>query len=168
MPYSSSLTTTPCHSATPCRSERWYPVVLSEAKNLLRNPSETAAFNMGPVRRDAARSTSLRIKQPFSPRISASLHSTFAYAGGDSVCSGVASSGCISLCKCRDMRGRPLVYAFSGIIRAHISFGFPNGFPMCDGPRTRYFRIFLNDKALQKDDVRGPIIFRGITNKANL
>ena len=162
MPYSSSLTTTPCHSATPCRSERWYPVVLSEAKNLLRNPSETAAFNMGPVCRDVAGLTSLRIKQPFSPRISASLHSTFAYAGGDSVCSGRDRAGM------GDMRRRSVIYAPSGIIGVHISFGFPNGFPMCDGPRTRYFRIFLNDKALQKDDVRGPIIFRGTTNKANL
>ena len=33
----------------------------------------------------------------------------------------VASSGRISPRKCRDMRGRPSIYAFSGIIRAHIS-----------------------------------------------
>ena len=32
-----------------------------------------------------------------------------------------ASSGSISPRKCRDMRGRPSIYAFSGIIRAHIS-----------------------------------------------
>ena len=115
MPYSSSLTTTPCHSATPCRSERWYPVVLSEAKNLLRNPSETASLDMGPVRRDAARSTSLRIKQPFSPRISASLHSTFAYAGGDGIhhSRGRRRTG--------DMRRRSVIYAPSGIIGVHIS-----------------------------------------------
>ena len=33
----------------------------------------------------------------------------------------VASSGRISPRKCRDMRGRSLIYAPSGIIRAHIS-----------------------------------------------
>ena len=32
-----------------------------------------------------------------------------------------ASSGRISPRKCRDMRGRPSIYAFRGIIRAHIS-----------------------------------------------
>ena len=160
MPYSSSLTTTPCHSATPCRSERWYSVVLSEAKNLLRNPSETAAFNMGPVCRDVAGLTSLRIKQQFSTRISVHRLSSFAYAGGDSVCPGRGRE------RTGDMRRRSVIYAPSGIIGEHI--GFPNGFPMCDGPRTRYFRIFLNDKALRKDNVRGPIIFRGTTNKANL
>ena len=33
----------------------------------------------------------------------------------------VASSGCISLCKCRDMHRQPSIYAFSGIIGVHIS-----------------------------------------------
>ena len=54
--------------------------------------------------------------------------------GGREICTGtprytlpVASSGRISLCKCRDMRGRPLVYAFSGIIGAHISYGITSG-----------------------------------------
>ena len=115
MPYSSSLTTTPCHSAAPCRSERWYPVVLSEAKNLLRNPSETAAFNMGPVCRDVARLTSLRIKQQLSTRISVHRLFPFAYAGGDSVCSGRDRAGM------GDMRRRSVIYAPSGIIGEHIS-----------------------------------------------
>ena len=115
MPYSSSLTTTPCHSATPCRSERWYPVVLSEAKNLLRNPSETAAFNMGPVCRDVAGLTSLRIKQQLSTRISVHRLFPFAYAGGDSVCSGRDRAGM------GDMRRQSVIYAPSGIIGEHIS-----------------------------------------------
>ena len=49
---------------------------------------------------------------------------------GREICAGnpqhtlpVASSGSISPQKCRDMRGRPLIYAFYGIIRAHISYG---------------------------------------------
>ena len=46
-----------------------------------------------------------------------------------------ASSGSISPQKCRDMRGRPSIYAFYGIIPEHISFGFPSGCPIC-GPRT--------------------------------
>ena len=33
----------------------------------------------------------------------------------------VASLGCISPQKCRDMRGRPSIYAFSGILGVHIS-----------------------------------------------
>ena len=115
MPYSSSLTTTPCHSATPCRSERWYPVVLSEAKNLLRNPSETASLDMGPVCRDVAGLTSLRIKQQFSTRISVHRLSSFAYAGGDSVCPGRGRAGM------GDMRRRSVIYAPSGIIGVHIS-----------------------------------------------
>ena len=80
----------------------------------------------------------------------------------------VASLWCISPRNCRDMYRHPSVYAFSGIIRAHISFGFPNGFPMCDGPRTRYFRIkkygprtttFYNNLSFNKIQiglVRGP------------
>ena len=141
------------------------------------------AYIEGTVRRDAVLSTSLRIKQQFSIRISVPRLSPFAYAGGDSVCSGRDRAGT------GDMRRRSVIYAPSSIIgvhismqmsryarptlgirlqRAHISFGFPGGSPMCDGPRTRYFRIFLNDKVLQKDNVRGPIIFRGITNKAIL
>ena len=54
--------------------------------------------------------------------------------GGREICTGtprytlpVASSGRISLCKCRDMRGRPPMYAFYGIIPVHISIGITDG-----------------------------------------
>ena len=62
--------------------------------------------------------------------------------------SSVASSGRISPRKCRDMRGRPSIYVFSGIIRAHIS-----------GMRLLKYRV------LQKIDVRGPHFSEGTTNK---
>ena len=43
------------------------------------------AYIEGSVRRDAPRSTSLRIKQQFSTRVSAPRLSSFVYAGGESV-----------------------------------------------------------------------------------
>ena len=110
------------------------------ARNLFRRPSETASPDMYPVRRDAPRSTSLRIKQQFSIRIPVPRLSHFTNAGGDDNRPGrgqgrtgdmhrypsiYAPCGIIRvhICKCRDMRGRPSIYAFSGIIRAHISYG---------------------------------------------
>ena len=41
-------------------------------------------------------------------------------------------------------------------------------FRMTYGPRTRYFRIFLNDNRLQKPIVRGPYFFEGTANKVIL
>ena len=82
---------------------------------------------MDPVRRDAVLSTSLRIKQQFSIRISVPRLSPFAYAGGDSVCSGRDRAGT------GDMRGRPSIYIFSGIIGAHIS-----------AKMSRYARLILD------------------------
>ncbi len=60
----------------------------------------------------------------------------------------VASSGSISPQKCRDMRGRSLVYAFSSILPVHISFGITSGCPICDGLRTSEICIFLNSSTL--------------------
>ena len=70
---------------------------------------------MGPVCRDVAGLTSLRIKQQLSTRISVHRLSSFAYAGGDSVCSGRDRAGM------GDMRRRSVIYAPSGIIGEHIS-----------------------------------------------
>ena len=39
---------------------------------------------------------------------------------------------------------------------------------MCEGPRTRHFRIFLNDRVLEKSVVRGPLGKVGTTNKVVL
>ena len=65
--------------------------------------------------------------------------------GGREIC--VASSGSISPQKCRDMRGRPSVYAFYGIIRVHISFGITGGC-RCGGPMwySRSFADAQDDK----------------------
>ena len=65
---------------------------------------------MGPVCRDVAGLTSLRIKQQFSTRISVHRLSSFAYAGGDSVCPGRGRAGM------GDMRRRSVIYAPGGII----------------------------------------------------
>ena len=69
--------------------------------------------------------------------------------GGREICTGnlqytlpVASSGSISPQKCRDMRGRPSVYAFYGIIGEHISFGITCGC-RCGGPMW-YSRSFAD------------------------
>ena len=60
----------------------------------------------------------------------------------------VASSGRISPQKCRDMRRQPSIYAFSGILPAHISFGITGDYPMYTGPRTDgYSRSFTSPPA---------------------
>ena len=118
---------------------------------------------MDPVRRDVAGLTPLRIKQQFSIRISVPRLSPFAYAGGDSVCSGRDRAGT------GDMRRRSVIYAPSGIIGVHISMQMSRYARPTLGIRLQWHHqgAYLH-KALQKDDVRGPIIFRGTTNKANL
>ena len=74
--------------------------------------------------------------------------------GGREICTGnlqytlpVASSGSISSLKCRDMRGRPSIYAFYGIIGVHISFGITCGC-RCGGPMwySRSFADAQDDK----------------------
>ena len=71
------------------------------------------------------------------------------------------------------MRGRPSIYAFSGILGVHISgdvvenqmLQIVGDCPICDGPRTRRFCILLNDRTLWKTVVRGPSFFEGTANK---
>ena len=74
--------------------------------------------------------------------------------GGREICTGnlqytlpVASSRSISSLKCRDMRGRPSIYAFYGIIGVHISFGITCGC-RCGGPMwySRSFADAQDDK----------------------
>ena len=74
--------------------------------------------------------------------------------GGREICTGnlqytlpVASSRSISSLKCRDMRGRPSIYAFYGIIGEHISFGITCGC-RCGGPMwySRSFADAQDDK----------------------
>ena len=74
--------------------------------------------------------------------------------GGREICTGnlqytlpVASSRSISSLKCRDMRGRPSIYAFYGIIGEHISFGITGGC-RCGGPMwySRSFADAQDDK----------------------
>ena len=75
--------------------------------------------------------------------------------GGREICTGnlqytlpVASSRSISSLKCRDMRGRPSIYAFYGIIGVHISFGITCGC-RCGGPMwySRSFADAQDDKS---------------------
>ena len=70
---------------------------------------------MGPVCRDVAGLTSLRIKQQLSTRISVHRLFPFAYAGGDSVCPGRGRE------RTGDMRRRSVIYAPGGILGVHIS-----------------------------------------------
>ena len=60
------------------------------------------------------------------------------------------------------MRGRSLVYAFSGIIGEHISFGITGGCPMCTGPRTggcsRSFASLRMTKGAQDDNALSRIL----------
>ena len=60
------------------------------------------------------------------------------------------------------MRGRSLVYAFSGIIGEHISFGITGGCPMCTGPRTggcsRSFASLRMTKYAQDDNALSRIL----------
>ena len=60
------------------------------------------------------------------------------------------------------MRGRSLVYAFSGIIGEHISFGITGGCPMCTGPRTggcsRFFALLRMTKDAQDDNALSRIL----------
>ena len=60
------------------------------------------------------------------------------------------------------MRGRSLVYAFSGIIGEHISFGITGGCPMCTGPRTggcsRSFASLRMTKDAQDDNALSRIL----------
>ena len=83
-------------------------------------------------------------------------------------------SGRISPRKCRDMRGRPSIYAFRGIIRAHISgmrvrwrSRHQNHRRRPDVRRTanKPICILLKYRVLQKIDVRGPHFSEGTTNK---
>ena len=73
------------------------------------------AYIEGSVRRDAARSTSLRIRQPFSPGISVPRLSPFAYAGGGGINPGR------ELGRMGDMHPQPSIYVSCGIIGVHIS-----------------------------------------------
>ena len=82
------------------------------------------------VRRDVDRAASLRIRRQFSPGVSHPRLFFFAYAGGESVRPAIGRH-----CRGRtgDMRGRPSIYAFSGIIGAHIS-----------AKMSRYARLILD------------------------
>ena len=86
------------------------------------------AYIEGSVRRDAARSTSLRIRQPFSPGISVPRLSPFAYAGGGGINPGR------ELGRMGDMHPQPSIYVSCGIIGVHISFGITGG---CQCARDR-------------------------------
>ena len=75
------------------------------------------AYIEGPVRRDVA----LRIRQQFSTRVSVHRLSLFVYAGGESILPGRGRW------RTGDMHRYPSIYAFYGIIRAHISYGITSG-----------------------------------------
>ena len=93
------------------------------------------------VRRDVDRAASLRIRRQFSPGVSHPRLFFFAYAGGESVRPAIGRH-----CRGRtgDMRGRPSIYVFSGIIGAHISAKMSRYAPHISAKMSRYARLILD------------------------